>query len=130
MSTTPATSRDLPELVERFLDATERGDISALTDLIHPEISVQWPQSGERFTGRDNAIGAQLATPVKPEVAGEMVVAGRDDLWVIRIPLRYGDDIYYYAGIFELEDGLVRRTTEYFAAPFPPNEARAAFADR
>ena len=130
MSTTTATSRDLPELVQRFLDATERGDISALADLIHPEISVQWPQSGEGFTGRDNAIAAQLATPVKPEVAGEMIVVGHDDLWVIRMPLRYGDDIYHYAGIFELEGGLVRRTTEYFAAPFPPNEARAAYADR
>lgn len=130
MSATPTTARELPELVARFLDATERGDISALADLIHPEISVNWPQSGERFSGRDNAIAAQLATPVKPEVAGEMSVIGGGDLWVIRMPLRYGDDIYHYAGIFEVEDGLVRRTTEYFAAPFPPNEARAAYSDR
>ena len=130
MPTIQIPTQQPPEVIARLLDATERGDIPALTDLIHPDIQVEWPQSGERFSGRENAIAAQLATPVKPEVAGEMRVTGYDDLWVLRMPLRYGDDTYHYVGIFELEAGRVRRTTEYFAAPFPPNDARAPYADR
>ena len=128
--TTTATSTQLPEVLRRLLEATARGDISALTELVHPDISVEWPQSGERFTGRENALGAQLATPVKPEMAGEPIVLGSGDVWIVRMPLRYGSETHYYAGIFEIEDGRLRRTTEYFAAPFPPNEARARFADR
>ena len=55
--TTTATSTQLPEVLRRLLEATARGDISALTELVHPDISVEWPQSGERFTGRENALG-------------------------------------------------------------------------
>jgi ketosteroid isomerase-like protein len=130
MTTTTARTGELPTLIRDFLDATERGDIEALVELVHPDVNVEWPQSGERFTGQDNALAAQLATPIKPEVAGEPVVIGGGDVWVIRMPLRYGPDTFHYAGIFEIEDGKIRRTTEYFAAPFPANEARARYADR
>jgi hypothetical protein len=46
------------------------------------------------------------------------------------LPLRYGSDPYHYVGIFELDDGRLRRVTEYFGAPFPAQAARAPFADR
>jgi hypothetical protein len=88
-----------------------------------------WPQSGELFRGQDNALGAVTATEVKPELAGEPTVVGNGDLWVVRMPLRYGDEIFHYAGIFELDGGLIRRTTEFFAAPFPASEARAPYAE-
>jgi hypothetical protein len=87
-----------------------------------------WPQSGERFIGRDNALGALLATEEKPEFAGEPRIIGEGSSWVLTMPLRYGADIYHYAGIFELEDGVIRRSTEFFGAPFPAQPARAQFA--
>lgn len=114
----------------RFWEAAERGELEALAPLVHPDVVMEWPQSGERFTGRDNALGALRAQEVKPEPAGEPVVEGCGDTWVARVPLRYGDEIYHYVGVFSLDDGMIRRTTEYFGAPFPPNPARAAFTDR
>jgi len=116
------------EVLEQFLEATERRDYAAMAALAHPDIDMSWPQSGERFIGRDNALAAMLATEEKPEIAGEPRVVGDGSTWVLTIPLRYGADIYHYAGIFELEDGLIRRSTEFFGAPFPAQPARAPFA--
>jgi hypothetical protein len=121
----PASGR---EVLEQFLEATERRDYAAMASLAHPDIEMSWPQSGERFIGRDNALAAMLATDEKPEIAGEPRVVGDGSAWMLTMPLRYGADIYHYAGIFELEDGLIRRSTEFFAAPFPAQPARAAFA--
>jgi len=123
--TSPTDGR---EILGRFLAASERRDYESLMHLAHPEIEMSWPQSGERFVGRENAIGALLATEEKPEFAGEPRIVGSGSTWVLTLPLRYGDDIYHYAGIFELEDGLLRRATEFFGAPFPAQPARAPFA--
>ena len=118
------------EILERIIDATERRDPEALRPLMHPEIVGEWPQSGERFRGPDNAVGAMTATETKPEVAGEPRIIGSGDLWVMMLPLRYGTDPYHYVGVFELDGGRLRHVTEYFGAPFPAQEARAKFADR
>lgn len=117
-------------IIERILDATERKDIDALRPLMHDAIVSEWPQSGERFNGPDNAIGAMTATEVKPQIAGEPRIVGSGDVWVLMVPLRYGEDPYHYAGVFELDGGRLRRVTEYFGAPFPAQPARARFADR
>ncbi|HEX7067607.1 MAG TPA: hypothetical protein VF295_05345 [Candidatus Limnocylindria bacterium] len=129
MNTTIETTNGR-ELLERIIDATERRDPGALRPLMHPEIVGEWPQSGERFRGPDNAVGAMTATGTKPEVAGEPRIIGSGDLWVMMLPLRYGTDPYHYVGVFELDGGRLRHVTEYFSAPFPAQEARAKFADR
>jgi ketosteroid isomerase-like protein len=117
------------ETMERFWAAAESGDVDTLAALAHPDIVMEWPQFGERFTGVDNALGALRAQEQSPEPAGEPSLEGCGDVWVARVPLRYGEDIYHYVGIFQLEEGRIRHSTEYFAAPFPPNPARAAFSD-
>jgi hypothetical protein len=118
------------EILERIIDAAERRDAEALRPLMHEQIVGEWPQSGERFTGPDNAIGSMTATETKPEVAGEPRIVGSGDLWVMMLPLRYGSDPYHYVGVFELDGGRLRHVTEYFSAPFPAQEARAPFVDR
>ncbi|CAN5585131.1 hypothetical protein BH24CHL9_BH24CHL9_10130 [soil metagenome] len=78
-----------------------------------------WPQSGERFRGADNAFAALAAQDEKPEPAGEPRFVGGGDTWTVMLPVRYGEDIYHYVGVFELRGGRIASTTEYFGAPFP-----------
>jgi hypothetical protein len=125
-TTTPPTEGR--QILERFLAAAEQRDYATMASIAHPDIEMSWPQSGERFTGRDNALGAMMASEEKPEVAGEPRIVGEGSSWVLTMPLRYGDEIAHYVGIFELDGTLVRRSTEYFGAPFPPSPARARFA--
>lgn len=125
-TTTRAAGR---EILERFLTAAEGGNLEAARACIHPDVVMEWPQSGERFTGRDNALGAVSATEEKPEMLAEPRIVGNGDVWVITMPLRYGTETAHYVGVFELEDGLIRRSTEYFGSPFPAQQSRARFAD-
>ena len=117
-------------LVEEFLDATQRGDVASMERLAHDDVVMFWPQSGERFTGRDNAIGAMLAQEDRPKPTGESRLVGSGDVWVYTVPLTYSDGgTYHYVGVIELEQGKVKRGTGYFAAPFEPQEYRTQFAD-
>lgn len=117
------------EVLSRFFEAAEAADLERMRELVHADVTMEWPQSGERFRGVDNAAGAMLATEVKPEVAGEPSIVGAGSHWTMQMPLRYGADVYHYVGVFEITDGRIQRSTEYFGAPFPAQEARARFAE-
>ena len=117
------------ELVEAFFAASERGDLGALTALVDDDMVMEWPQSGERFRGRDNVLGAMAAVEVKPQFAGSPRLIGSGHLWVLMVPLRYGDDVLQYVAILELEGGRIRHATGYWGAPFPAQDAREAFTD-
>ena len=117
-------------LVERFFEASERGDLAALTEMVDDQMVMEWPQSGERFRGRENVLGAMAAVAVKPQFAGQPRLIGSGPIWVLMVPLRYGDDVMQYVAILELEAGRIRHATGYWGAPFPAQEARAPFLDR
>jgi hypothetical protein len=122
-----ATKTDGAAVIQRLFALTDAGDLAGMRALAHDDLEAFWPQSGERLIGPDNALAAQLATEVKPVPAGEPRILGEGDTWVMMLPLRYGDDTYHYVGVFELRDGLIYRTTEYFGAPFPPQPSRAPY---
>jgi ketosteroid isomerase-like protein len=122
-----ATTIDGAAVIQRLFELTDAGDTAGLRELVHDDFEGFWPQSGERLIGPDNAIAAQLATEVKPVPAGEPRIVGQGDTWVMMLPLRYGEEVYHYVGVFELRDGRIYRTTEYFGAPFPPQASRAPY---
>ena len=116
-------------VVERFFAASERGDLAEVGSLVDHDMIMEWPQSGERFRGRDHVLGAMAAVEVKPQFAGSSRLVGSGPLWVLMVPLRYGEDVLQYVAILELERGRIRRATGYWGAPFPAQEGRAAFID-
>jgi hypothetical protein len=120
------TNRDL---VERFFAASERGDLAALTTLVDDQMVMAWPQSGERFRGRENVLAAMAAVEVKPQFAGSPRLIGSGQIWVLMVPLRYGEDVLHYVAILELENGRIKQATGYWGAPFPAQDARAPFVD-
>ena len=117
------------ELVERFFAATERGDAAALATMVDDEMTMEWPQSGERFRGLANVLGAMGVVEVKPQFAGTPRLIGSGHVWVLMVPLRYGDDVLQYVAVLELADGRIRRATGYWGAPFEAQDARAPFLD-
>ena len=117
-------------LVEDFFAASERGDKDAVAAMIDDAMVMEWPQSGERFRGRDNVLGAMAAVEVKPQFAGSPTLIGSGPVWVLMVPLRYGEDVLQYVAIVELENGRIRRAMGYWGTPFPAQEARAPFLDR
>ena len=97
------------ELVERFFAASERGDAEAIAAMVDDEMTMEWPQSGERFRGLDNVLGAMSAVEVKPQFAGTPRLVGSGHVWVLMVPLRYGVDVLQYVAVLELAEGRIRR---------------------
>jgi hypothetical protein len=115
----------------RLFEAMEHRDEAALAALTTEDFTMTWPQSGERFRGRENALGALSVQDDFPTPVGEPRIVGGGDTWVVMMPLQYPEaGAVHYIGVFELRDGRVRASTEYFGAPFSSKPERARFADQ
>lgn len=53
-----AEARSGESTIRRLFEAMEHRDEAALTALVTDDFTMTWPQSGERFRGRENALGA------------------------------------------------------------------------
>jgi hypothetical protein len=126
-----AETRSGEAIIMRLFEAMERREEEALRSLVTDDFTMTWPQSGERFRGRDNALQALAVQDDVPTPAGEPRVVGGGDTWVVMMPLQYPEaGAVHYIGVFELRDGLVRASTEYFGSPFPAKPERARFAEQ
>jgi len=140
------------ELMGRFVQAMSDLDFPTLERLIHPEFVGEYPQSRERFRGAA-AFRAQLeqypgGLPTGGTDPQSTMLLGDDDHWVITpgytvLPLagpdrytavirtRYPDgSSWHVISIVEIRDGLVARTTTYFAPEFEPPEWRQDITER
>ena len=142
------SERDLRGLFTAFGDALNRHDWDALTATLHPEASLEYPQSGERFSGRDSIRDQFLNYPsLKPgsthveEIIGEpryavspmftvIEVEGSGNLGVAITRVHYPDDSLWWAiNVFEVRDGLLGQMRSFFAQDFPAPDWRAPYRD-
>ena len=91
---------------------------------------MEWPQSGERFRGKQNVLGAMRAQVGAPKFAGQPRIIGDGDVWTFMVPLQYGSGLQHYVAVVELADGHVRHGIGHWGAPFEADESRAQFTDR
>jgi hypothetical protein len=98
----------------------------------HPEdCTMEMPQSGERFRGRENMRAFQEAYPTttSPSLQVRRVLV-REGLWVVEGVIDYGDGrVYDFVVISELKDGKMWRDRWYFAEPFEAPEWRAQWVE-
>ncbi|MBA2488082.1 MAG: nuclear transport factor 2 family protein [Chloroflexi bacterium] len=72
------------DAVDRFLAALATRDVATLSELIAPDAVEEYPQSGERLTGRDNIIAAVRNYPGGlPDAKLLAVAGGEEDRWVM-----------------------------------------------
>ncbi|HEX5478706.1 MAG TPA: RNA polymerase subunit sigma-70 [Dehalococcoidia bacterium] len=101
-------------LLERYMQAWERGDSAAFAALLHEDVLVSMPPMPAWFRGRD-AVVAFLAPRMVPGVQRIVPVDGADD--VAFAFYRRAEDADYTARAIEVllwEDGLVREIHAFF----------------
>lgn len=117
-------AQQMEKRIEAFYGAN---DMSAMADaqweMSADDILLEYPQSGERFRGRDRIRemneGYQGSTGTQPTATLRRVVKpGR--AWIIEGVIDYGDGVPVNAiSIVETDDdGKVTHQTDYFAYPF------------
>ncbi len=123
---------------ERFREAMESGRLEELSRLqleaTTEDFVDEWPQSGERIRGQENI---RAITDNYPQMTGTEPkmklrrMLGEGNLYVAEGTIDYGDGTpVSYVGIAELENGKIKKMTEYFANPFPAPEWRSQWVER
>ncbi|MDP9482879.1 MAG: nuclear transport factor 2 family protein [Chloroflexota bacterium] len=126
------------ETVERLRTIFESGSLEDMSrqlfDSTAEDFVQDWPQSGERIKGRENA---KAVTDNYPQMTGTSPkmnlrrVSGEGAHWVVEGTIDYGDGTpISYVGIAELRDGKVVQITEYFANPFEAPAWRSKWVEK
>jgi ketosteroid isomerase-like protein len=123
--------QDARQVAEKLWQALQAGDWDTAGSCLHDDFVQEWPQSGERIVGRDNAIAIEKSFPGGlPRMRFRRTLAD-GDLAVLEVELTYADGSRYLgASILELRDGKVVRETDYYAEPFQAPGWRAQWVER
>src|SRR5438105_1339037 len=141
-------ARSNREVLDKFYECLRKQSYENLEEIAQPDLVQEWPQSGERFRGLDNARAAMENYPDLPTGDVKRVV-GASDQWVLTpslTPLRItgtGDhytvealetypngEVWNSVQIVEFREGKVCRVTAYFAQPFPAPEWRSKWVEK
>jgi hypothetical protein len=99
------------------------------SEIYTDETVLEFPQSGERFRGRDNITAWRQRYPARLEFEPREL-RGSGDLWIAETGLRYdGGEPVSVVKILQFRGDKVVRETLYFADPFPAPDWRAPYAE-
>ena len=137
------------EIVNRFARAQSEGDLDAQDELLHDDVIVDFPQSGERTRGRANRRatlerypGGRIRQSLERVVGGEdrwiatpaytvVRVAGEGDELTLVGTVRYPNgEVWHTFELIALRDGRIAHVTAYFGAPFDPPVWRTPYVER
>ncbi|HEX8731322.1 MAG TPA: nuclear transport factor 2 family protein [Ktedonobacterales bacterium] len=118
-------------LVERYWRTMNTNDWRAVGALLHDDFLLEFPQSGERFRGRENFIAFNASYPA----AGRWVFTVNSLLAegarvVSDVGVSDGARVDRAISFFEVRDSLIWRMTEFWPDPFEAAAWRAQWTER
>jgi ketosteroid isomerase-like protein len=118
------------EAVRRLWERMEARDWDAVAMLLHPDVVVDWPATGERMRGRDSYLAVQRNYPEGWRIEVLRVVDGGDEV-ASEVRVEHEGKRFYAASFFELKDGVVVRAVEHWSdgEPAEPPAWRAPWTE-
>ncbi|MEO8245497.1 MAG: nuclear transport factor 2 family protein [Chloroflexota bacterium] len=141
------TDRDV---VDRYTAALGTGDFETLFSLLADDVVEVYPQSGERFRGRESVRALWEQYPGGEELPNPAIedLVGVEDRWVMTpvftvVKIAGGGQAYTLTGritypnqeewhliqLLRVGGGGITHVTSYFAPPFEPADWRAPHRD-
>src|SRR6202042_3347801 len=108
--------------------ASEQSDSTTEHAIYAADAILDYPQSGERFRGRETIAAQRGGHPAERHFT-VVRISGHGDLWVSEVVITYDGVPTDSVSIMELSGGLVAHETQYFADPFDAPQGRAALAE-
>jgi hypothetical protein len=123
--------QDPREPAEELWKAIGAGDWGRAGTLLHEDFVQEWPQSGERIVGKENALAVNQNFPGGlPKMTFHRSLTG-GDLVVLEVGLEYADgSLYQGVSIMEIREGKIVKETDYFAQAFQAPQWRAQWVER
>ena len=115
--------------LERFFEAIQAGDYAILEEVLLPDATTRWPQSGEQVTGAMSCIRIYQNYPGGPPAYRIQRIIGSGDIWVAELVAEYDTGRWNVASICEFEGDRIARSTEYFGPSLPAPEWRRELVD-
>jgi SnoaL-like domain len=128
VNTVSSRDADIRAGIQQHWDASERGDSDTEHAIYATDAILDYPQSGERFTGRSKIQAQRGGHPAERHFTVRRI-QGAGDLWISECVITYDGVPTYSISIMELADGRVTHETQYFADPFDAPASRAALAE-
>ena len=145
---------DSRPVIEQFIELAAAGQPDQAYELLHPEYEESFPQTGELIRGRDTwlamtrnypgmptfeAMGTTGPEPIRTQVVRPYLpiglptihISGGGNAFTLEFLAEYPNgDRFYLVFIGELKEGLIYKTTLYWAAPEEAPDWRAEYVDR
>lgn len=119
-----ADSMDIRVAIDRHWKALDAGKLDVAHKIYQDDAILDFPQSGERITGRDNIRDSRAAEPDRAAIVVRSIL-GQGDLWITECTTTYDGDPELVVSMMEFRDGKVMHETLYFAEPFAAPAWRA-----
>ncbi len=109
----------------RYLLDSEGTDVEQRHAVYHDDAVLEFPQSQERFEGKQNMLAWRKQYPANVEFKIRRIL-GQGDVWVAEISVRYdGGPWNYGCSIHEFTGDKISRETIYYAEGFDAPDWRA-----
>jgi len=113
--------------IEEHWRASERGDTEAEHAVYASDAILDYPQSGERFRGRETIAAQRGGHPASRHFT-VLHITGGGNLWVSECVITYDGVPSYSVSIMEFDHEHVVHETQYFADVFGAPEWRMKLA--
>jgi ketosteroid isomerase-like protein len=125
------SEQDAGQLGKAGWKALGAGDWESAGNNLHEDFVQEWPQSGERIVGRNNAIAINRNFPGGLPTMKFRRTLANGELAVLEVDLTYADGSRYMGvSVIEIRDGKVVKETDYFAQPFVAPQWRAQWVEK
>ena len=115
--------------LDRTVEAMMKGDFDTATESLAEDAVVEWPQSGERITGRQACLNVYRNYPSGPPKYELRRIMGGPDVFTVEARGDYSGATVFMTSIIEFRDGKIQKQTDYFADPFEAPSWRAQWVD-
>ncbi|MGC2561720.1 MAG: nuclear transport factor 2 family protein [Nitrososphaeraceae archaeon] len=122
-------NQEIRAALDKYWEATVALDLDRIHEIYHDDVKVEFPQSGERITGKHNIYELRAHYPAKLSFK-ILRTRGEGNLWISEIIITYDGRPVNVVTIMEFRDGKVAHETHYYADSFEPPEWRSQWVER
>jgi ketosteroid isomerase-like protein len=101
------------EVVTRLWTAMQERDWDGVASCIAPEVVIEWPHTGERFTSRDAYVGVNRAYPEGWQLALRRVLGDADSVAAL-VVVEQDAQVFHCCAFYEVDAGRVTNGAEYW----------------